>query len=292
MSVKEILQNAGFRIVLETADYYRMKPLHRKCSTNTCLSVSKKTGSFTDFGSNERGSLEHLIRLTTGGKIDFEPTPNDLDDLKEEISISFNKEEIKALLPSYSFYNKKGISNETLALFQGGFCQGGKMYNRFVFPIINPNEELVGLSGRNILPKKDDKWIKWKHLGKKGKWLYPLKWSSPDIHKSKEIILVESIGNMLALWEAGYHQVLICFGTAMSKELLSAIIGANPSRVILALDTDTNNAGQKGSAKIHAELIKWFDKSKICVKIPPIGQDLGDLWQHGGQRAIDEWYKL
>lgn len=294
MTVREILIQAGFRITSETSDFYRMKPLHRESGNDTCLSVSKKTGYFTDFGTNESGPLKKLIRLTTGGDITFEPVRETVDDLKEELQITFNQEEIKALLPSYQFYNKRGISNETLALFKSGFCQGGKLYNRFVFPIINPDGVIVGLSGRSVLSQQNEKWIKWKHLGRKNKWIYPYLWSASHIRDKSEIIIVESIGNMLALWEAGYKHTLVCFGTSLSKDLLACILAASPSRIILALDNDDKsngtNPGQEASCKIRKELEKWFDTSKICSKVTPIGQDLSDLWRSGGQKSIDNWY--
>lgn len=292
MQVKDILISAGFKINSETSSHYRTRPLHRDSDNLTCLSVSKKTGYWNDFVTSESGSLSKLIKLTTGGTIDFEPEIDHLDDFKKDIPIVFNQEEIKALLPSYGFYNKKGISNETLKLFRSGFCQGGKMYGRYVFPIISPDGSLVGLSGRTLFPKTDESWIKWRHLGKRNSWLYPLLWSKEAISTKKEVILVESIGNMLALWEAGYQHVLVCFGTSMSKALLAALIGLNPNRIILAMDNDPGaNPGQKASDKIRVELEKFFDKSKICGKLTDKGMDIGDLWAKDGQQGIDSWYK-
>lgn len=276
MSIKEILQNAGFKIVLETADYYRMKPLHRASSNPSCLAVNKKTGQWKDWGSTDHGSLEYLIKITTGGKIDFQPIINDVDDLKEEISISFNKEEIKALLPSYSFYNKKGISNETLKLFQGGFCQGGKMYNRFVFPIYNRSGmELVGLAGRAILENP----VKWKLMGKKTKWSYPLFVSESQIIQKKSVILVESIGDLLSLYESGIKNVLVLFGTAISNHMISEIITLCVSRIIIATNNDSQkniNAGQIAAQKIKEKLSCWFSTSSVDICLPE-QNDFGDM---------------
>ena len=67
---------------------------------------------------------------------------------------------------------------------------------------------------------------KWKHLGKKSQWIYP--YYSPnirkDIHDSilekESVILVESIGDMLNLFQHGIYNVLVTFSTVISSPLL------------------------------------------------------------------------
>lgn len=289
MAVKDILLEAGFTISSESNGFYRMKPLHRISTNNTSLSVSKTTGYFTDFVTGEKGSLKHLIKISTGRDVEFSSESSvELDSLKNEMP--FNPAGcVEKLFPSYGFYIKKGISKETLETFGCGYCQGGKMYKRFVFPILNPDGSLVGYAGRAIV----DHPRKWKNIGSTRKWLYPLKWSEEYIRKSREVILVESIGNMLALWECGYRNVIVCFGTGLSKAVLSELIRLNPSRIILAMDNDDNemNPGQKAANSHEKELIKWFDKSKICRKLPPSGVDLSSLFEKQGKTAIDDWYK-
>lgn len=287
--VRSILEEAGFRIVSESGGFYRMLPLHRDSKNVTSLSVNKETGFFRDFVTDERGSLQKLIKISTGNDLKFEPEFRSSSNLKKELP--FNPAGcVTSLFPSYSFYNKKNISDATLSTFQSGFCQGGKMYARYTFPIINPDDSLMGYAGRAILPNPK----KWKNIGPTSKWLYPLKWSKEFILAAKEVILVESIGNMLALWAAGYKQVLVCFGTSMSKSVLSALIELSPTRIILAMDNDDNelNPGATAAARHRKELEKWFDKSKICDKLPPLGVDLSSLYEQQGKKAIDAWYQV
>lgn len=293
MTIKDILLSAGYRITMETGEYYKMRPLYRQSSSNNALSVNKKTGHFTDFVTGEKGSIEKLIRLTTGGSIEFEPEVNKIDDLKEEVQIRFNKEEIKALLPSYGFYNKRGISDETLKTFQSGYCSYGKMNDRYVFPILNPDGELVGLNGRAMRESTSPNWIKWKILGRRTSFVYPLYFNKEYIQQSRKLILVESTGNMLALWESGIRNTLVTFGTSISKKLLAAILSLNPLEIVVSMDNDekNNNPGQKASDKIVKELEKWFDKSQIKVKVSPLGLDWGDVLKSQGRESLLELWK-
>jgi hypothetical protein len=288
MDVRDILEEAGFSIHSESNGFYRMMPIHRDSNNPTALSVNKTTGFFHDFATGERGSLARLIKISTGENIKFESAPAPVNFKKE---LPFNPAGcVTTLFPSYTFYNKKGISTETLKLFESGFCQGGKMYARYTFPIINPDNSLMGYAGRAIAPHPK----KWKNIGPTSKWLYPLKWSKEHILKHREVIIVESIGNMLALWECGYKHVIVCFGTAMSKTIISSLISLNPDRILLAMDNDDNelNPGASAAARHRKELEKWFDNLKICDKLSPLGVDLSSLYEQQGKQSIDAWYQI
>lgn len=295
-TIRDILVDAGFKIAFTSGKYYRMKPIHRSSDNNSCFSVHSETGRYYDFVTHESGDISDLIKGITGKSVTIEErAANRISDLKDEINIVFNSEDIQALLPSYQFYTSKGISVETLKYFKSGFCNSGKMHDRYVFPIINPDGSIVGLSGRAIRPKPTDpekaaRWIKWKHLGEKSKWVYPYYFNHQYI--KDEVILVESHGNMLALWEAGYKNVLISAGTSFSRALLAAIIVINPKRIIVAFDNDEGkNPGQVNAMKAIGKLEKWFDKSKIVNKLTPTGVDLMDLWQSEGKAGIQKWYE-
>ena len=87
--------------------------------------------------------------------------------LKERISMEKTYEDscLERLLPHYTFYNSKNISDDILSLFKGGLCTEGKMYQRFVFPIFNLNNQIHGFSGRYL--GKNNNSPKWKHIGVK-----------------------------------------------------------------------------------------------------------------------------
>lgn len=294
--IKEILISIGYRINCETSGFYRMKPIYRNSGNDSVLSVNKKTGWYTDFKTGDSGPLYKLISISKGislseaKKIIGEPTDTADKPIQKlsnnDMPILFNKEEIKELLPYYSFYNKKGISKETLEYFQSGYCTYGKMSDRYVFPIFHKSGELRGLAGRDITNKKS---IKWKNLGQTKTWDYPYYFNKDFINKEREIILVESIGDMLALWECGIRNVLVCFGTKIGQESLLTVISANPKRVIISMNFDLpdengNCPGQVAAEKIKTKLNSWFSNGKILVSFPE-ANDFGSM----NQEQILKW---
>jgi DNA primase len=79
-----------------------------------------------------------------------------------------------------------------------------------VFPVYNEHNQIIGFSGRHV-ESNNDKWKhlpKWKHVGKRNNWVYPAFNTATgvdeEIEFKKEVILVESIGDALALYEQGH----------------------------------------------------------------------------------------
>ena len=78
----------------------------------------------------------------------------------------------------------------------------GRMKNRYVFPIFDSKERLIGVTGRYTLPiPEGSKVPKWKHYPSKKAWKYPLFLNNEIISEKKEVVVVESVGDMLALWD-------------------------------------------------------------------------------------------
>ena len=65
------------------------------------------------------------------------------------------------------------------------------------FPLYNLDNQIHGFSGRTVI--EEENIPKWKHLGRKSDWVYPHHIAHPYIDKSNEVILVESIGDCMAL---------------------------------------------------------------------------------------------
>lgn len=285
-NVKSFLLSLGYKIHGETSSHYRMKPLYRSSNNDSILSVNKETGWFTDFKTGDYGPPYKLLAITKNISIneaksllgDISKKKEEIEEIKIDLDIPlvFNTEEIKELLPSYYFYNKRGISTETLKYFQSGYCTYGKMSDRYVFPIFHKTGELRGLAGRDVTNKKS---MKWKNLGQTKGWDYPYYFNKEYIKEASEVILVESIGDMLALWENGIRNVLVCFGTKLPQETLLTVLSSNPSRVIISMNFDQPDKdgfcpGQESAQKIEKKLASWFNSSKI-IKSFPTGNDFG-----------------
>lgn len=302
-NLKDILQEIGYSNISDNGKELRMKPIYRDSSSNTVLSVRKNTGHFIDFSANISGSLPELVKLSLNLK-DFDKAKEWLEgkvDLSqittiEKTKIQNNKTErvprvlkpeyLLKIIPKHDYWIDRGISEETLQEFKGGVVEAGIMAKRYVFPIFNYDNELVGLAGRD-LTKGNEKRPKWKHYGGKSTWKYPLKNNFKLIRKLKEIILVESIGDMLALWEAGIKNSVVTFGLDVSTEVLNVLIKADPNKIYISFNDDSanNNAGNMAARKAEKKLKKFFDPDQVSIKFPTKG-DFGEMTP----KEIKSWY--
>lgn len=229
VNVYQILTELGYKL----KDYgkeYRTKPLYRESDNDTVLKIYKDSGHWFDFKENISGDLSSLVSMT----LKLENSEKGKEWLKDKnFSFIYPQEQSKPLLKStkkfdseilqnlelnHEYWNKRNISNDILNQFKGGVAKAGKMKNRYVFPIFNITNNIIGFSGRDITNISK---IKWKHLGEKNDFLYPLFLNSKIIEEQKELILVESIGDMLSLWQAGIKNVLVTFGTNLSLGILN-----------------------------------------------------------------------
>jgi DNA primase len=151
------------------------------------------------------------------------------------------------------------------------------MFQRFVFPIFNTNNQIHGFSGR--IMSKSSTAPKWKHIGVKSKWIYPHNLSLNEIQKKQEVILVESIGDVLSLFENGYKNILCTFGVDISPSLISYLVGINPKKIIISFNNDKlskNNAGKNGAIKNFLKLQNFLDNQKIYIHLPT-KNDFGEM---------------
>jgi DNA primase len=181
-------------------------------------------------------------------------------------------------MPAHGYWLDRGISLETLKVFEGGVVENGTMANRYVFPVFNSKKQLIGVTGRYVKPLKNKNTPKWLHKGRTSEWKYPLQVNYEIIKEKEEIVLVESIGDMLALWEAGTKNVLIVFGLNLSSSIASLLIKLDPSKIFISFNNDSYNkgAGNKASQKTKQKLTKHFNPEDVIVKLPD-KNDFGEM---------------
>ena len=293
----EILTELGYNL----RDYgkeYRTKPLYRDSDNDTILTIEKETGKWYDFKENKGGSLNELIRRTLDlpnkEKADEYLSQNYKinEDIKEPKPLvktkkTLSKDSLRNLIDEPSYWIARGVSKSTLDIFGGGVLLGGRMKNRYVFPIFDCNNKLVGLSGRYVreIPK-DSKTPKWKHVGNKSSWKYPLQVNFKIIKEQKKVILVESIGDLLSLWEAGVKNVIVTFGLDVSVDTLNALLRIDPDKIYVSLNNDAsnNNAGNIAAIKAEKKLLKYFNSNQVVIKLPD-ANDFGEM----STVNINEW---
>jgi len=150
----------------------------------------------------------------------------------------------------------------------------GKLCRRVVFPIYEPSGGVLGFAGRCIFPDNE---IPWKLLGSKKDWSFPLYLSEEFIKAEKEVILVESIGDCLALWDAGIKNVLCLFGIKLLKGVKQEIIRLSPKKVYISTNNEPDNhsRGNEAAKSIYKDLTMFFSEDNLEIKLPP-KKDFGD----------------
>lgn len=297
VNLYQVLTDLGYKL----KDYgkeFRAKPLYRESDNDTVLRIYKDTGKWFDFSQNISGDINSLISMTLkleGPTQAKEWLKNKNFNLNFSNSIEkpllkttkkFEKELLLKLEPNHAYWQNRGIKKETLDLFSGGLATTGKMKNRYVFPIFDLNKNIIGFSGRDV---RENPFIKWKHLGEKNEFLYPLFLNKDLILEKKEIILVESIGDMLNLWQNNVKNTIVTFGINVSLSILNFCLKIDPKKIYISLndDSEKNNVGNINAEKTLSKFKRYFDLKQLEIKLP-LKKDFGEM----SEEEIDEWKKL
>jgi 5S rRNA maturation endonuclease (ribonuclease M5) len=301
LNIKEVLINIGYSNITEDAKAFRMKPIYRDSSNHTVLSVKKDTGYFIDFSKNISGSFYDLIKLSlnltsvdeakqwVNSKYPLDQSIRTIKKPELKMTKTYPKDLLLKIIKDHSYWIGRGVSRETLELFQGGVVMTGKMANRYIFPIFSYEQELVGFAGRDLIndPQKDSR-PKWKLIGDKSEWKYPLQINNKIVRESKEVILVESIGDCLALWEAGIKNTIVTFGLDLSVSVINYLLKIDAHKIYISFnnDADKNNAGNEAAQKAINKLSRYFDPNQLAIALPP-QKDFGNM----SKEDITEWKK-
>lgn len=279
MNLVDILRNAGCKPT-NHGTYLTCCAKYRGGDDPTSVAVYLQTNTVHDFVTSKTMSIEEFLKKTLGLKSNEQLTKiidgtkqyysscfsqQDADDPFTKTTKYYSFDDTISLENDNSYWNGRNVTDSTIDIFEGGVCKSGKMENRYVFPIFNSRKKIEGFSGRDVTGKSK---IKWKHIGKKNDWAYPLYFSHKYVTEKNEIILVESIGDMLSLWQSGIKNTAITFGTDLGAGLLKAVLRLDPKRIIIATNNDANLAGQKAAQKILKRLGEFFDPCQIIVSHP------------------------
>ena len=144
-------------------------------------------------------------------------------------------------------------------------------------------KQIIGFAGRDLKPDQgqDAKFFrpKWKLIGDKSKWRFPLIVNHDLIRRSRQAILVESIGDMLNLHEKEYDNCLIIFGLDISPSLICSLTSLSIKSIVIATNNDSekdHNRGLNSAIKNYLKLSSYFDYDKLSICLP-IKNDFGDM---------------
>jgi len=300
MNIREMLLELGYSNISEYAREYRTRPIYRESDNNSVLRINKSTGRFVDFAKSITGSFEDLVKLTlklkniaeaqhwvshNGGGV--ESSESARKPLLRAPRV-FPKDCLKKLVRTHLYWIKRGVSEQTISQFEGGVVLEGKMKNRYVFPILDGKSRLIGVSGRYIYDNKSSSVPKWKHIGDKHAWKYPLFLNHKIIQENKQVILVESIGDMLALWDAGIKNSIVTFGLEISPAIMGSLLRFDINKIYISFNNDSSQggAGNTAATKAAKKLINHFDQDQVRVSLPT-KNDFGEM----NREEIKKWVK-
>lgn len=139
------------------------------------------------------------------------------------------------------YLNSKGFSEEQMllaCLVQRG--KSGRCYdlfrNRVIFPIIDTKGNVIGFGGR-VLDDSKPKYLNSPDtvVFKKSRNLFSLNFAKTEIKEN--IILAEGYMDVIAIYAAGFKNVVATLGTSLTEEQ-ARIISKYTQKVIIAYDSD------------------------------------------------------
>lgn len=292
-SIRSALESLGYELT-DNGNHWRSRAVYRDGDNPTSLLIYKDSGVWIDYvkSPDKPFPFKVLIELS-GGEVKEENLDFSKHEKKEDLMTKIYPDKmLERLLPYFDFYKKKCISEKTQKLYKCGYATAGKLFRRIVFPIYNRHKQIIGFSGRSIY---EDNTIKWKHLGQKRNWAYPT-WLHEDFKNSiinnGEAILIESVGDSMALTEQGFLNNMVMFGLSQLSSTLSTLVELAPSRVVISLNNDKFSSKDKAYAsiamcKLYFRLLNYFDADQIEVRKPILG-DFGEMQEHEDR---DELFK-
>ncbi len=300
VDIQTLLSEIGYKLTPDIKGW-RSNALWRSGDNETAILIYNDASGFTDFVTGETGSLAKLVQYTLGltdikesenwlKNKNFIPITNKIKEEKLKGEIVFPDEMYVSLIKDHTYWINRGISKEVLEKFKGGLSLSGKLTNRYCFPILNGKNQLIGLTGRDVTGKSK---IKWRHIGGAKNWVWPLFINLNIIREKKEIIIVESPGNILSLFQAGIENVVCLFGVELHLKLLNTTLKLNLNRIIIATDND-GGAGNEAAQKIYRKLNRYIDSRNLIIALPQ-KKDFNEIIcspEKNGDILIREWYNL
>ena len=236
--------------------------------------------------SHNRGIRAHLYSQVDEETL-LQLSLSSIDDPAPKLDIDpvYPEELLTQLVPDYRYWVGRGVNEDVLRLLEGGLYppdRRGKMEGRFVFPIRHHvTRKIMGWTGR-LVDEEQSFGPKHKHLVRVSRCIYPLTATAPYIKEAQSVVILESVGDALALMSHGIRNVLVLLGLNLNSAMLGYLVSANLSKGIIistnndAIGTkDNKKAGNRGAEKIRDRLIPFLGEDKVKIRLPCSSKDWG-----------------
>jgi hypothetical protein len=299
-----ILSNLGYKLQNNNCGYWRCQPLYRD-SDSPSIAISSQDGHLVDFAHPENsGSFKKLIALTLGkpiSKVDEYLKSKKYEEsavTKDEVDLSntyasvFDIDQFGKILPIHDYWVNRGVPENIIKHFRGGIIKGKtRLWGRYILPIFARDGQTVnGFAARKLNDSmKGPKWI---CSGHKSEWAYPLFLTEKHIKQKKEIVILESFGDVCAAATIDVRATIAPIGISSFSKLASLCIEFDPDEIIIAFNNDLkSNAGNKAAERLQKCLLNFFNKNKVKIRLPQTHNDLGEMLQMGDRESLLKWYE-
>ena len=250
-----------------------------------------KTGAFNCIIDNSKQHNYAISRYLKSTNSDENPDYEYIDpEPILKIEKVYPEDTLKRLLPDYTYWINRGAREDVLRKLEGGLApedEKSKLSKRFIFPIRNMDNRIVGFTGRLI--QENSFAPNWKHIFKSSKSVWPWHVNGKDIASTKTVVLVESVGDTLALMSNDVPNVLCLFGLNLNGKIISSLIAADVKKIIISLNNDVNpDKGQRAAEKIRNKLCAFFQEDHLIIRLPTSGKDWGEATKEEIQQFKQE----
>lgn len=193
------------------------------------------------------------------------------------------------MVPDHSYWVGRKVNEDVLRRLEGGLVPAeprGKLSNRYCFPVRDhASKRIVGWTGR--LVSEASFGPKWKHLVKVSRCVYPLTANEAAIRRARKVVLIESVGNGLALSSTGIDNWIVLLGLNVNSRLLGWLVGANLDEVIVSTDNDAmdaskgHSAGNDKAVQIRDKLARYLGEHKVRVRLVQTRNDWCKVLEDG-----------
>ena len=103
------------------------------------------------------------------------------------------------------------------------------------------------------------------------------------VEHCSDIILVEGLFDLAALWQAGFHNVTCSLGNCLNTLQLRQLCDDTTRTVYLAFDSDSNGSGQAAARHVS----DYLSQQQVTAKLVdlPEGHDPNSFFVHGGNAS-------
>ena len=207
------------------------------------------------------------------------------DDIIKYFDIGFNpgNDSLHKFLTAKGYLDKDMITLNVIRNTDGVFHD--VFSERITFPIFDKYGSPIAFSARTIKPQFEPKYINTSEtlLYTKGNVLYNYHRAAPDVKLSHCVFVVEGVTDVIALYKAGYTNVVATLGTALSKQQI-VLLKQLSLNIVLCYDGD--EAGQNANYKNGQALIS--EGVNVMVINNETNKDPDDIIRDDGIATLKE----